>query len=353
MSETLDIHEAIPEEREERFKILSDGAQDLRYFPSLSDEIVKKRHDDIKRFYGDHLEADYYIARSIRSMTWGALAHVVYNRLISALVPHIEQGHSLLEVAGMPFTSDFYKTAFIDASCLTKEQDMFTRAGSALLLGVSEALFQEIDADPNHFYKPLLRQVERTFELNKKERQKSDKQQLTLAASYRSSRPKPLDSWREQWHTGMVDNLTTARKAIELSARAKVRKKVNMRKLGQKTLSTIEKLNWLASVNLETFNAILDDSHKYGGMAKTEPGDDAQCDYRHPSLQNQPTEKMRRFCAGQYVLRSPDLRERLDVIRFFPLTGLPPCDQGAFDTSLVLLSISKKLTNEISNHKGV
>lgn len=353
LSKNYNFDKKIPREGGERFNILSDGAQDLRYFPSLGEGIIQKSYDDINDLYQHgphrHWEADFFIARSLRSMAWGTLAHVMYNRLLSTLLPHLEQGSPLTEAIDMPLTSDFYKTNFLVAASLTEEQDAFMRAGSALLLGTSEALFREIEANPKHFYKPLIQQVAWVHELYKERYAERNKRRLALSPSY-VDRPPPSDQWQDMWHEGMVDNLGSARRTIEMRRRA--RRDSDSHRLGHVALSDIEKLNWLTSINVDTLKVAASESHRHGGMKEAGPADNPVCNFAHPSLQDGPW-NVRHFCAGQYVLRSPFLAERQDASRFFELMDLP-CDQGAFDASLALFAIGKKLSDEIIlNHPGL
>lgn len=351
-SRNINVDKRILREGGERFNILSAGAQDLRYFPSLGEGIVQKSHDDINELYKHdshrHWEADFYIARSIRSMVWGSLAHVMYSRLLSKLLPYLEQDDLLGGVTDMPLTSDFYKTPLITTFSLTEAQESFMRAGSALLLGTSEALFREIDEDPNHFYKPLIQQVERVHKHYKKKRMEREQKRRAISSSYVSSKLPPADHWQELWHEGMVDNLGSAYQAIKM--RQQARRDTDIYELGRIALSDIEKFKWLTSINANILKVVGSEDHRYGGMKETGPADNPACSFVHPSLQDGPW-RVRYFCAGQYVLRSPFPVEQLEASRFFKYIGLA-CDQGAFDTSLALLAISKKLSDEITlNHK--
>lgn len=173
---------------------------------------------------------------------------------------------------------------------LTSAEELYMRAGMSWIMGASEDIFREIESDPQHLYRPLVRQLYKTY---------ADQRIAQMAYNVEPLLPEDIES---EYLASMTDNLASSMQIMKQrqKARERRRKDTTPEKLERIILSDIVRLGDVASMNSKAFQ-IIQNSENW--LVEEGTSNNPICRYAHQSLRQGPWH-IRHFCAGQYVIRS-------------------------------------------------
>lgn len=328
----------------------------------MSAEILRDLDNELTQYYRqtkmlslNPVKAEYLISRGLRQAAWSAFGHIVYTELNHRLLPLILRNEPILPEELPPSDIYFYPGSVIQRPYSPGQYDTWIRAGAYWVLGTSKAVLNELEANPQHPYNPLLDSLAAAQERHRLAAKVWNGQQLA-------------ENVKLLWDEGMIANLSEALTILDDRRRAHTdhtSEEPSTNELLRLTLADMHILNQLTSVNkkvfadlLAPFSSFVSDDQEgepipdppYGNrknsLEEIGPEDSPSCRYMHSSLKDGPW-PIPRFCAGRIPLKSPNTEEQAEVREFFSTLSIHTSNE-TFDTATYLLVLMAKLRHNVT-----